>query len=114
VGVTTSIWIRHDTLRAQLCDKVVPPLEVARDAVGGGDTSRRPEIASDLTRAMRLLSEDPYVPISLGQRPIVLDAYMLWNIARSRSVRDRRRDSQICRAARAVDGRWIYTRCPAA
>jgi hypothetical protein len=43
---------------------------------------------------MRLLSKDPYVPISLGQRPIVLDAYMLWNIARSRSIRDRRRDSQ--------------------
>jgi hypothetical protein len=133
-------------------DNVLPPLEVAREAVGG-ETSRRPEIARNLSKSMRLLSEDPYVPISLGQRPIVLDAYMLWNIAErwpdargdlvkrldarefdavllfdrpeERSTSDRVRFwyekitfgpeivdaiARNYRAARSVDGRWIYTR----
>jgi len=64
-------------------EKTVPPVKAARAAVGG-DTSRRPEIARHLSPSMQLLSEDPYVPISLGRRPVVLDAFMLWSIAERR------------------------------
>jgi hypothetical protein len=46
------------------------------------DSSRLPGAARSLDAGMRLLSEDSYVPISLGQRPVVLDAFMLWNIAK--------------------------------
>ena len=59
----------------------VEPVDAAH-ALVDRDTSRVPEIARRLDPGMSLLSENPYVPISLGQRPVVLDAYMLWNIAR--------------------------------
>lgn len=64
-------------------EKSLPPVETASNAVAHG-TSRLPEIARGLSPNMQLLSEDPYVPISLGQRPVVLDAYMLWAIAHRR------------------------------
>jgi hypothetical protein len=32
--------------------------------------------------ATKLLSEDPYVPVSLGQRPVVLDPFMLQRLGR--------------------------------
>jgi hypothetical protein len=59
----------------------VEPAEAAR-ALVDEDSSRLPEVARSLGPNMQLLSENPYVPISLGQRPVVLDAFMLWNIAR--------------------------------
>lgn len=59
----------------------VAPVEAAR-ALVDTDASRRPEVARRLDPRMRILSENPYVPISLGQRPVVLDAFMLWNVAR--------------------------------
>ena len=37
------------------------------------------EIANSATR---VLSEDPYLPVSLGQRPVVLDPFMLLRIGR--------------------------------
>src|SRR5207249_7731053 len=39
-------------------------------------------LAGLATSTTRLLSEDPYVPISLGQRPVVLDPFMLLRIGR--------------------------------
>lgn len=59
----------------------VEPFDAAR-ALVDRDTSRVPEIARRLDPRMSILSENPYVPIALGQRPVVLDAYMLWNLAR--------------------------------
>lgn len=59
----------------------VAPIEAAQ-ALAETDPSRKPEVARRLRPDMRILSENPYVPISLGQRPVVLDAFMLWNVAR--------------------------------
>lgn len=59
----------------------VEPVQAA-DALLHGGTSRVPAIAMRLDPAMRLLSEDPYVPVALGQRPIVLDPFMLWAVAK--------------------------------
>jgi hypothetical protein len=56
-----------------------------RDAAGTvGDPSRyRPQpLAGIADSSTRLLSEDPYVPVSLGQDPVVLDPFMLPRIAR--------------------------------
>jgi hypothetical protein len=52
----------------------------AREAVGmlrGTRLYDRRPLAGQATAATRVLSEDPYVPVSLGQRPVVLDPFML-------------------------------------
>jgi hypothetical protein len=52
----------------------------AREAVGmlrGTPMYSRQLLSGQATPATRLLSEDPYVPVSLGQRPVVLDPFML-------------------------------------
>ena len=59
----------------------VHPIRAAR-ALVEQDSSRLPGAARRLDAGMRLLSEDAYVPISLGQRPVVLDPFMLWSIAK--------------------------------
>jgi hypothetical protein len=59
----------------------VHPIRAAR-ALLEADSSRLPGAARSLDARMRLLSEDAYVPISLGQRPVVLDPFMLWSIAK--------------------------------
>jgi hypothetical protein len=43
--------------------------------------SSRP-LSGEATTATRILSEDPYVPVSLGQRPVVLDPFMLLRLDR--------------------------------
>jgi hypothetical protein len=51
-----------------------------REAVGmirGGPLYSRQPLSGRATPSTRLLSEDPYVPVSLGQRPVVLDPFML-------------------------------------
>jgi hypothetical protein len=51
-----------------------------REAVGmlrGTRVYDRRPLSGQATAATRLLSEDPYVPVSLGQRPVVLDPFML-------------------------------------
>jgi hypothetical protein len=55
----------------------------AREAVGmlrGTQLYSRQPLSGQATPATRLLSEDPYVPVSLGQRPVVLDPFMLRRI----------------------------------
>jgi hypothetical protein len=48
---------------------------------GHGDTFHTgPELAGVITRRDRILSEDPYVELSLGENPTVLDAFMLIRI----------------------------------
>jgi hypothetical protein len=57
----------------------------AREAVGmlrGAERYDRQPLAGQATAATRLLSEDPYVPVSLGQRPVVLDPFMLLRLER--------------------------------
>jgi hypothetical protein len=52
----------------------------AREAVRmlrGAQLYSRQPLSGQATPATRLLSEDPYVPVSLGQRPVVLDPFML-------------------------------------
>ena len=52
----------------------------AREAVGmlrGSQLYSRRPLFGQATPTTRLLSEDPYVPVSLGQRPVVLDPFML-------------------------------------
>jgi hypothetical protein len=51
-----------------------------REAVGmirGTRLYDRQPLSGQATPATSLLSEDPYVPVSLGQRPVVLDPFML-------------------------------------
>jgi len=58
----------------------------AREAVGmlrGARLYGRQPLSGQATAATRLLSEDPYVPVSLGQRPVVLDPFMLLRLERS-------------------------------
>jgi hypothetical protein len=57
----------------------------AREALSTlGDSSRyRPDpLASIADGTTKILSEDPYVPVSLGQDPVVLDPFMLLRIGR--------------------------------
>jgi hypothetical protein len=52
----------------------------AREALGmlrGSQLYSRQPLSGQATPTTRLLSEDPYVPVSLGQRPVVLDPFML-------------------------------------
>jgi hypothetical protein len=58
-------------------------------AVGGAVRSLRDSrlyssdpLAGSATSSTKLLSEDPYVPVSLGQTPVVLDPFMLLRIGR--------------------------------
>lgn len=59
----------------------VEPVAAAR-ALVDRDTSRLPDAARVLEPGAHVLSENPYVPVSLGQKPVVLDAFMLWSISR--------------------------------
>ena len=52
----------------------------AREALGmlrGAEPFSRRPLAGQATSTTRLLSEDPFVPVSLDQRPVVLDPFML-------------------------------------
>ncbi len=58
-------------------------IEAVKLLVGRGDrlaVAARPP-AGSIQPAGRIFSEDPYVPLALGQRPVVLDAFMLLRIA---------------------------------
>jgi hypothetical protein len=63
---------------------VAPDAQQALGSLRGGQAggySRQP-LAGLATSSTRVLSEDPYVPVSLGQRPVVLDPFMLLRIGR--------------------------------
>ena len=61
---------------------VVPDVQPALAALRGGQQDSPTPLADRATATTPLLSEDPYVPVSLGQRPVVLDPFMLLRIGR--------------------------------
>jgi hypothetical protein len=63
---------------------IAPDAQRAFAALRGTDSvSYSPQpLAGLATSSSRVLSEDPYVPVSLGQRPVVLDPFMLQRIGR--------------------------------
>jgi hypothetical protein len=56
-----------------------PPVQ---GTVTGAATLSRSPLEGVAEPGTRLLSEDPYLPVSLGQTPVVLDAFMLLRIGR--------------------------------
>ncbi|MDP8970456.1 MAG: hypothetical protein M3N52_08195, partial [Actinomycetota bacterium] len=62
-----------------------PDVRSAVTAVAAGDESGRfgqEPVLDRVKPGQTLLSEDPYVPVALGRRPIVLDPFMLLRIGR--------------------------------
>jgi len=63
---------------------LVPDVYTAMAALtAGGNANHRP-LEGSITANDTILSEDPYVPIALGQVPIVLDPFMLLRIGKRR------------------------------
>jgi hypothetical protein len=59
---------------------LVPDVYSARDALtAGGNANHRP-LQRWITAHDTILSEDPYVPVALGQVPVVMDPFMLLRI----------------------------------
>jgi hypothetical protein len=54
-----------------------PGVREAVETLRGTPRYDRQPLSGQATPATSLLSEDPYVPVSLGQRPVVLDPFML-------------------------------------
>jgi hypothetical protein len=65
-----------------LAVNVAPDLQPALAALRGASVYSPEPLAGRATATTRLLSEDPYVAVSLGQRPVVLDPFMLLRIGR--------------------------------
>jgi hypothetical protein len=80
VAAVMLLWVNLGALAVTIVPDLQPALAALRGTAGDG-YSRRP-LAGRVTPATRLLSEDPYVPVSLGQRPVVLDPFMLLRIGR--------------------------------
>lgn len=83
VGATLSavvVW----GLAASFLLEVRPDLEeAAREVVGSTPARYEPHpLANEIGGSDTLLSEDPYVPVSLGRRPVVLDAWTLLRVGR--------------------------------
>jgi hypothetical protein len=65
-----------------LAVSVAPDLQPALADLRGAQHHSPEPLAGRATATTPLLSEDPYVPVSLGQRPAVLDPFMLLRIGR--------------------------------
>ncbi len=52
-----------------------------KEAVGGGPSYDKYPLSALATSPTSVLSEDPYVPLSMGQVPVVLDPFMLPRLA---------------------------------
>jgi hypothetical protein len=61
---------------------IAPDLPPALAALRGAQQYSPEPLAGRATATTPLLSEDPYVPVSLGQRPVVLDPFILLRIGR--------------------------------
>ena len=72
------LWVNLGGLAVTIAPDLQPALA---DLRGARHYSPEP-LAGRATAATPLLSEDPYVPVSLGQRPVVLDPFMLLRIGR--------------------------------
>lgn len=60
---------------------LVPDVYSARDALTAGRNTNRP-LERWITAHDTILSEDPYVPVALGQLPVVMDPFMLLRIGK--------------------------------
>jgi hypothetical protein len=74
------LWVNLGALAVTVAPDAQQALGSLRGGQAGG-YSRQP-LAGLATSSTRVLSEDPYVPVSLGQRPVVLDPFMLLRIGR--------------------------------
>jgi hypothetical protein len=63
---------------------VVTLVPDVRATIGGELDSRAIPLEGLADADTAILSEDPYVPVSLGQRPVVLDPFMLLRLGRDR------------------------------
>jgi hypothetical protein len=72
------LWVNLGGLAVTIGPDLQPALA---DLRGARQFSPKP-LAGRATATTPLLSEDPYVPVSLGQRPVVLDPFMLLRIGR--------------------------------
>jgi hypothetical protein len=88
VAALLLLWVNLGALAVTVLPDLQPALATLRGTAGDG-YSRDP-LAGRATRATRLLSEDPYVPVSLGQRPVVLDPFMLLRVGRRDPAAERR------------------------
>jgi hypothetical protein len=61
---------------------LVPAVRGAARSLGDPRLYSSDPLAGSATSSTRVLSEDPYVPVSLGQTPVVLDPFMLLRIGR--------------------------------
>jgi hypothetical protein len=71
--VITLLWVTGSGLAVTLAPEV-------QAAAGGERTYDVEPLAGVATPSTRVLSEDPYVPVTLGQTPVVLDPFMLLRI----------------------------------
>jgi hypothetical protein len=72
------LWVNLGGLAVTIGPDLRPALAELR---GARQYSPEP-LAGRATATTPILSEDPYVPVSLGQRPVVLDPFMLLRIGR--------------------------------
>jgi hypothetical protein len=87
IGVTLTMVVIWGLASSFLLE-VRPDLEeAAREIVGGTPARYDPHpLAHEIAPGDTLLSEDPYVAVSLGRRPVVLDAWTLLRIGRKHPV----------------------------
>jgi hypothetical protein len=72
------VWI----LVSGMAVTVGPAAREALSTLGDSSRYRAEPLAGIADETTTLLSEDPYVPVSLGQDPVVLDPFMLLRIGR--------------------------------
>lgn len=75
------LWVGATALVVDVLPEVRNAVAAAREGPGVG---LHPRPVDDLiTDDTRLLSEDPYLPVAYGRRPVVLDPFMLRRLARA-------------------------------
>jgi hypothetical protein len=62
---------------------LVPDVYTAMAALRAGGNANHLPLEGRITARDTILSEDPYVPVALGQVPVVMDAFMLLRIGKS-------------------------------
>jgi hypothetical protein len=77
VVVLFALWITTTHLVV-----LVPDVYTAMAALTAGGNANHPPLEGRITAHDTILSEDPYVPVALGQVPVVTDAFMLLRIGK--------------------------------
>lgn len=76
-ATTVSVMLGLTLLWVTMSGLVVTLAPEVQAAIKGESSYRTDPLAGVADQQTSMLSEDPYVPISLGQTPVVLDAFML-------------------------------------